>query len=220
MDFEDWLRDQLAATPARAVGPTLRRRRGSWRPARILGAPLATAFGVLVAVGLLGLGTQAGLRDQQLASVAVAPALPVTTWAGTPPPVPSVASSEVKPGDADPPAALSARVATLTAGRASASPNRTPGGGESAPAPAPPARPPSGATQTFALTGGTATISCGAGGPSLVSSTPKAGFQQEMELENGGTVLSVRFRSSTHESRVDASCVSGAVQGRVEESPS
>jgi cytoskeletal protein RodZ len=75
-------------------------------------------------------------------------------------------------------------------------------------------------TRTFALVGGTASLSCGSGAISLDWATPNPGFQVETGTSDGGAQVEVRFRSDSHESRLDAWCAGGQVQGAVEEESS
>jgi hypothetical protein len=65
--------------------------------------------------------------------------------------------------------------------------------------------------------GGTATIRFEPGRVSLVSATPKAGFEAKVE-QYVADELSVRFRSDTHESRIDAKW-DGGPRADIEERP-
>jgi hypothetical protein len=75
-------------------------------------------------------------------------------------------------------------------------------------------------TQTFALVGGTASITCSGSQITLNWATPKSGYQVETGSSNGGAQVEVRFRSDTHESRLEAWCAGGQVQSRVREESS
>lgn len=175
------------------------------------------ATGLVAGVALVGAGTGLGLEDLKTSGLAGAPALPATTWAGTPPaPVPARMSTHSD--DEQPPAVASPQDAP-------ALPRSTP----SAPAAerrvqavstSAPVSPAVTLTQTFSMVGGSATVACRGGVPSLARATPSAGYQLETGFEDGGTVLEVRFRSSTHQSQLEASCGTDSVQGRVQESAS
>lgn len=176
-----------------------------------VGRPFLSAFQVsLIAVGaaavVIGATSQGPPPAVQLGRLSQAPALPATTFAGTPPP-PPVEAGAASPGAAASPASTE---------DSAAPPAR-------APAPARPAAPPpapASSPTTFNLVGGSATVSCGGGSPSLVAATPRPGYDVEHGFEDGGATLEVRFRSDTHDSRLDAWCTGGTVQARVEESSS
>lgn len=68
---------------------------------------------------------------------------------------------------------------------------------------APPPTAPPGETRTYALVGGTATIRFSPAGAAVVTATPNAGFDVEVEPENGNGVK-VEFESDGHRSRVTA----------------
>lgn len=72
-------------------------------------------------------------------------------------------------------------------------------------------------TRTYNTVGGTATIRFEPGRVSLVSATPKAGFDAKVE-QFVANELSVRFRSDTHESRIDAKW-DGGPRADIEERP-
>ena len=85
--------------------------------------------------------------------------------------------------------------------------------------PGPPATP-AATSRTFALVGGTASVSCRGGSPSLNWATPNPGFEVETGSSDGGAQVEVRFRSDTHESRLEAWCSGATVQGSVQEETS
>ena len=85
------------------------------------------------------------------------------------------------------------------------------------PTPAP-SRSPRRVVQTFELRGGTVQASCDGSGVSLGYATPKGGYEVSVHDE-GPVELSVRFRSDSHESRLDATCVSGSPAPRIREEP-
>ncbi len=62
------------------------------------------------------------------------------------------------------------------------------------------------------------TIRCAGGTASVVSTTANSGFVAETEQQGSG--VEVRFRSDTHESRLEAYCAGGAVEGQTGESSS
>jgi len=81
---------------------------------------------------------------------------------------------------------------------------------DEAPAPAPP----TGATttsRTFSLIGGTVSVTCTGNVISLNSATPKSGFTVETERKDDRQKIEVRFRSETHESRIEVRCQNGQV---------
>jgi hypothetical protein len=90
------------------------------------------------------------------------------------------------------------------------------------PAPSTPtSRPPaSNPTRTITAQGGTVDVSCQNGQITLDWATPNAGYQVQTEWHDSNTVLEVRFRSSSHESRIEAWCSSGQIQATVEEQSS
>jgi hypothetical protein len=82
-----------------------------------------------------------------------------------------------------------------------------------APAPAPPTAPPTPAassSQTFSLIGGTVTVTCTGNTITLNSATPNTGFSIDQEENEDGQV-EVRFRSDSHESRLQVACQNGTV---------
>lgn len=85
------------------------------------------------------------------------------------------------------------------------------------PAPNPPPPPATTNTQTFSLIGGTASVSCTGSQVTLNWATPKSGFQVETGTASGGAQIEVKFRSDTHESRLEAWCAGGQVQSSVRE---
>lgn len=70
------------------------------------------------------------------------------------------------------------------------------------------------------MVGGTASLTCTGAQIALNWATPNSGFQVETGTSDGGTTVEVRFRSDSHESRLQASCSGGQVQGSVEEQSS
>jgi hypothetical protein len=72
-------------------------------------------------------------------------------------------------------------------------------------------------TRTYNTVGGTAVIRFEPGKVSVVSANPKAGFDYEPE-QSSPSELRVRFRSDTHESRINAKWEGGPVDS-VEEKP-
>ena len=80
---------------------------------------------------------------------------------------------------------------------------------EQSPEPAPTSAPAS-STRVFSLTGGTVSVTCTGNAISLNSATPAAGFTIDSEQKDGGRV-EVRFRSDSHESRLEVSCHNGTV---------
>ena len=98
----------------------------------------------------------------------------------------------------------------------SASPSRSSPAGRPSPSPSPSTA--SGrTTRTYALRGGSAQVVCHGTAISLGYATPAAGFEVTVHDDPGE--LSVRFRSETHESRLDATCVGGTPSGRLREDP-
>ncbi len=87
------------------------------------------------------------------------------------------------------------------------------------PAPPPTQQPPFN-TRTFALIGGTTQLTCSSDSIALNWATPNSGFWVETSTENGGATIEVRFRSDSHESRLDAWCSGGTVQFREREESS
>jgi len=86
---------------------------------------------------------------------------------------------------------------------------------EAAPTPTPtptPSSSPAPSSKTFNLVGGTVTFRCQGNTISLVSVSPKSGFSSEVETEDGGQKIEVKFESRTHESRIEAICSGGQVQ--------
>lgn len=97
-------------------------------------------------------------------------------------------------------------------GPATASPPPSP---EPAPAPAPavPTRP---HPVTYEMQGGTAAVRCDGDAVSLEYATPRDGYRLSLEKDGPGEIQ-LFFRSSVHESRLNAKCADGAPDGRVEE---
>src|SRR5712691_6080811 len=71
---------------------------------------------------------------------------------------------------------------------------------------------PSSNTRTFALIGGATQLTCSGGSIALNWATPNSGFWVETSTENGGATIEVRFRSDSHESRLDVWCSGGRIQ--------
>jgi cytoskeletal protein RodZ len=76
--------------------------------------------------------------------------------------------------------------------------------------PAPPTTQPATSTQTFALVGGTVTVTCSGNAITLNSATPNTGFTIDKQENEDGQV-EVRFRNDDHESRLQVACQNGAV---------
>jgi outer membrane biosynthesis protein TonB len=76
--------------------------------------------------------------------------------------------------------------------------------------PAPPTSQPTTSTQTFALVGGTVTVTCSGNAITLNSATPNTGFTIDKQENEDGQV-EVRFRNDDHESRLQVACQNGAV---------
>ena len=111
--------------------------------------------------------------------------------------------------------------ATPTASAPPSTPTPVAGGGRPTPPPPPPPPSTPASNRTFALVGGTASFSCSGSQIGLNWATPNSGFQvDDIGTSNGGAQIEVRFRSSSHESRVQAWCAGGQVQGAVEEESS
>lgn len=73
-------------------------------------------------------------------------------------------------------------------------------------------------TKTYTLVGGTAVISFDGSALHVVSATPNAGFDTEIEEESGREV-DVRFEGNGHESRLKLELEDGRVEERTEERP-
>ena len=86
--------------------------------------------------------------------------------------------------------------------------------------PSPPAQQTGSSSRTIAVVGGTAQVTCSGGAIALNWATPNSGFWVETSTQDGGAVIEVRFRSDTHESRVEAQCAAGNVQFTVREESS
>lgn len=213
MDFEDWIRAELSGA-RRAAAPSPAPPRW-WRG---LGTPFlvslqlaASALAVMVVFS--GAALSPRLEAIQLASLAPAPALPANTWQGTPPPPQATSGkSDVDDGPTAP-----AATPEVDQGRPQDHRDAGPAAPPPAasPTPAPPA--PAQTSRTFVLMGGSATVACRGAAATLVSATPNPGYQAESESQDGGQTVEVRFRSSAHESRLQASCSGGSVQGQTEE---
>ena len=128
-------------------------------------------------------------------------------------------------GEPNPTSTSPSPTATPTATpTASAPPSTTTprGGGQPTAPPPPPTSPPTSTnTRTLAAVGGTASFSCSGSQIGLNWATPNSGFQvDDVGSSNGGAQIEVRFRSSSHESRVQAWCSGGQVQGAIDEESS
>jgi hypothetical protein len=165
----------------------------------VAGTLLATAI-VYAAVGAVA-GQVAPQRSEPISEAVVRQALgasnpPATSASPTEEPTPSASASP-------------------------ASPTLTPPSGGRSPASPPPANGTSTTTRTFALIGGTASFSCSNGQISLNWAAPASGFQvDDISSSDGGAQIEVRFRSDSHESRVEAWCSGGQVAGTTEEQSS
>ena len=230
MDFERWLRAQLAAGPGQA-GP--RPLPGLRRPAppRWTAALQVLVGAISLAVIAIGLSSVDVLPTLQIGVLARGgPALPVDTWAGLPPPpgdaspaeaevqVPVVAITTSVPVPVRTPADPGSRIVPSSPA-SSASPEHRP------PSPAPPSEgptpapttPTAGATSAFTLKGGTVTASCPGGRISSDSVTPNPGFESDVNNKDGGKVIAVRLRSENFESELQLWCSSGLVQSQIRE---
>lgn len=65
-------------------------------------------------------------------------------------------------------------------------------------------------------TGGVVTVSCSGSTITLVSSSPRNGYSQEVD-HSGPDQVAVKFRSSEHESEIQAVCRNGVVDDQVNE---
>jgi hypothetical protein len=70
------------------------------------------------------------------------------------------------------------------------------------------------------MVGGTASLTCSGDRITLNWATPNSGFEVEIESSGGSSVVEVRFRSSAHESRLEAWCAGGVVQLSIREESS
>lgn len=218
MDFEDWLRGQLSTPPEseRRIIPATGRSRLGLSPF-ITGSRLIV-LGIAIGAVAFGASSQIGAADPQLGALSSAPALPANTWAGSPPtPIADARAASDRPT----PHTESSSAVTGTSQGSTSNPTARGGDRSGAPqaAPAPPAAqtpaaaPP--ASRSFDLIGGSATITCKSGTPSVASATPRSGFS--VERETHGSSVEVRFRSDQHDSKLEAWCSSSGVQGQIEE---
>ena len=92
------------------------------------------------------------------------------------------------------------------------------GTGSASTSPAPPAQPND--TRTFSLVGGTASVTCSGSQITVNWATPNGGYEVEIDSSSGGGTIEVRFRSDTHESRLEAWCSGGHVQSSIREESS
>jgi hypothetical protein len=175
-------------------------RRGLLAATWLAGTLLATLI-VYEAVGVVA-GQVTDQRPEPISQSAVSQSLghPIQTSA-----VPSSSPAQTAASPASPAAPATPTAAPATGGTGTQPPPTA------APAPS---------TRTFALVGGTASFSCGGGAISLNWATPNPGFQVETGTSDGGAQVEVRFRSDSHESRLDAWCAGGQVEGNVEEESS
>jgi len=84
----------------------------------------------------------------------------------------------------------------------------------------PPPQAPANDTRTFSLVGGTANVTCSGSQITLNWATPNSGYGVEIGSSNSGGLIEVRFRSDTHESRLEAWCAGGQVQSSIREESS
>lgn len=75
-------------------------------------------------------------------------------------------------------------------------------------------------TRTFSLVGGTANVTCSGSQITLNWATPNGGYEVVIGSSSGGGLVEVRFRSDTHESRLEAWCAGGQVQSSIREESS
>lgn len=98
----------------------------------------------------------------------------------------------------------------------------TPAGPSSTPAntatTGPTTAPASAVTETFTSIGGSATVRLDGGVLTLVSTAPAAGFVLD-ESSSSATEVEVKFRSASHESKIEVHVVDGQMVAEVEESP-
>ena len=71
-------------------------------------------------------------------------------------------------------------------------------------------------TRTLVLTGGSMAVRCVGTVARLVYASPREGYRYSTET-SGRSTISVRFRSSAHESRGRASCGTGGISIRIRE---
>ena len=111
--------------------------------------------------------------------------------------------------------------ATTTSTTASSPPVTPPTTGRPATVPGPPP-PPTTSTSSPARSavinaiGGVATVDCGSTGIRLLSSSPRNGYTESVETES--EQIEIKYRSSSHTSEIQATCVNGQVQSHVSES--
>ena len=139
---------------------------------------------------------QAGVGQAIKPTAAPSVGLPETAPAGTPI-SPSSSPGGSPPLDATPPVT---------------------GTGSASTTPSPPAQPND--TRTFSLVGGTASVTCTGSQITVNWATPNSGFEVEIDSSSGGGTIEVRFRSDTHESRLEAWCSGGHVQSSIREESS
>ena len=140
--------------------------------------------------------SQAGVGHAVRPTATPSSAPPETAPAGTPP-VPSSSPGGSPPQDATPPVT---------------------GTGSASTTPSPPAQPND--TRTFSLVGGTASVTCSGSQIAVNWATPNGGYEVEIDSSSGGGTIEVRFRSDTHESRLEAWCSGGHVQSSIREESS
>jgi hypothetical protein len=221
MDFDEWIRAQLAATPKSPVvrSPWMRRPPAMGRMAPALQWFAAALAVSAIAVGLYSVGTSQPISVQVL--VPEGQSLPADTWAGVPP-APAVQDSGR--GEVESPTLPTARpkigegrpapVATKPSNDdGQPSPPAQPG---AAPAPSASSQP-SSSTSAFGMRGGTVSATCRGANIVLNSATPSPGFQAGQEVKNEGRTLDIRFRSETFESEIEVWCSAGLVQSQIQE---
>ena len=229
MDFERWLRAQLAAGPERfGHRPHPGRRRPA--PTRRTAALQVLVGLISLAVIAIGLSSVDVLPTLQIGVLArVGPALPVDTWAGLPPPpadalpavaevpVPVIAATTSAPVPVRTPADPKSRTVPSSPASSAAPEHRTPSPAPPSEGTPEPTTPTAGASSAFTVKGGTVTASCPGGRISSDSVTPNPGFEGDVNNKDGGKVIAVRLRSENFESELQLWCSSGLVQSQIHE---
>jgi len=168
---------------------------------------------ILLLVAIWLVGTVLATATVYEAVTVVAGQVTAQRSAGPPPSAQDQASrrSSSSPSSAPAPSPTSATDRSPSPAPSSTTPVPT------APATSNPAATPPPAARTFGLVGGTAEVSCRGNVASLDWATPNSGFAVETGSSDSGTQVEVRFRSDTHESRLEAWCSGGQVQGSIRE---